>query len=77
MNVRHAAALALVGWYLMIPPVNAKRQPDDAAPIGSWTIVNSFDKANQCRDEQASMMKEHKNRTIRCIEIDDSLRKHK
>jgi hypothetical protein len=21
MNLRHAAALALVGWYLMVPPV--------------------------------------------------------
>jgi hypothetical protein len=22
MNLRHAAALALVGWYLMMPPIN-------------------------------------------------------
>ena len=27
MDPRHAAALALVGWYLMIPPVREARSP--------------------------------------------------
>jgi len=28
MNPRHAAALALVGWYLMVLPMNSKRSFD-------------------------------------------------
>jgi len=36
MTIRHAAALALVGWYLMVPPLSAGGYPDDAALITSW-----------------------------------------
>ncbi len=31
MKVRHAAALALVGWYLMVPPVG-----QDPGALGKW-----------------------------------------
>jgi hypothetical protein len=35
MRVWHAVALALVGWYLMIPPFGA-REPDLRAPPYQW-----------------------------------------
>ena len=37
MNLRHAAALALVGWYLMVPPpvVHSSVRDLDAVPIGN------------------------------------------
>jgi hypothetical protein len=45
MNRRHAAALALVGWYLMMPPESG----DKGAPLSKWEIVNSFDDAENCQ----------------------------
>ena len=41
MNVRHAAAFALVGWYLLVPlrenENSAKLRYD--APLGEWVYV--------------------------------------
>ena len=49
MNPHHAAALALVGWYLMMPPVNPNNmRVNTDAPISDWEIRNSFDSASQC-----------------------------
>jgi hypothetical protein len=48
MKPRHAAALALVGWYLMIP---SSMPPAGAAykePLRKWQIVRSFDTADDC-----------------------------
>ncbi len=43
MKPRHAAALALVGWYLMIPPVG-----DTSTPLARWVHVGSYDTATEC-----------------------------
>ena len=55
MNFRHAAALALVGWYLMVPPPGPPRSagantapPNHTAPLNQWTIRNSYDSAQAC-----------------------------
>ncbi len=58
VKLRHAAALAAVGWYLMTPPP----QPDPATglPNGGadvhasfrwWDNEGSFDSAKECRAE--------------------------
>ena len=57
MKPRHAAALALVGWYLMTPPIapGALDNPQQAqlirasAPLSEWGIVHSFDTADECK----------------------------
>jgi hypothetical protein len=39
MKLRHAAALALVGWYLMVPPIGSKNgvpMVDKSAPLSQW-----------------------------------------
>jgi len=44
MKLRHAAALALVGWYLTMPPVNpvderaARLNSDGYMKSGKWTV---------------------------------------
>ena len=54
MNPRHAAALALVGWYLMVPPTSSKLTPDGghypnpSAPISEWNLHSSYDSAKEC-----------------------------
>jgi hypothetical protein len=52
MNLRHAAVLAVMGWYLMVPPhsVWPRNRLDFSAPISQWTIIQSFETATACED---------------------------
>lgn len=63
MKLRHAAALALVGWYLMTPPIYevTTNSPESvkmgdkfyevrpSAPLGVWEVTASFDSADACQ----------------------------
>jgi hypothetical protein len=53
MKLRHAAALALVGWYLMMPPAKPSQltgttEVDSAASLANWSVEQSFDSAGAC-----------------------------
>ncbi|MGA8689773.1 MAG: hypothetical protein WB662_07665 [Methyloceanibacter sp.] len=49
MKPRHAAALALVGWYLMMPPMgNGKVYV--TAPLIMWQIVVSVSTLKDCKN---------------------------
>ena len=52
MKFRHVATLALVLWYLIVPP--SKGSPtflfDAKAPFNQWTIRATFDTAEECRE---------------------------
>jgi hypothetical protein len=49
MNLRHAAALALVGWYLMVPPtVGPYLRLDLRVPVSQWRVVQLVDTATAC-----------------------------
>ncbi|MGA9725586.1 MAG: hypothetical protein WBQ86_24225 [Candidatus Binatus sp.] len=52
MNPRHAAALALVVWYLMVPPdqpnLGDTVQWVSRAPIRDWEIIQRFDATSAC-----------------------------
>jgi len=53
---RYAAALALVGWYLMTPPL-IKGTHDTytiyrSAPLSEWILQESYDSAAQCEDSR-------------------------
>lgn len=58
---KHLAALAVVGWYLMVPPVHptssdlstAKGYVDWGAPLSDWETLDSYDSAQECRAELA------------------------
>jgi hypothetical protein len=61
MKVRHTAALALVGWYLLSPPTYVGPYAGDStkaftninAPLSQWT-GSAFDTAAACETELAS-----------------------
>ncbi len=59
MTLRHAAALVLVGWYLMVPPWVFKNAAvsmwglDTDAPLSKWTFEGSSDSAKQCEEARA------------------------
>ncbi len=75
MHLRHAAALVLVGWYLMAPPQKyrgdtplVERKFD--APLNQWNIAKAFDEAQDCErerneDRAFGLMREQ------CIAADD------
>ena len=44
MKIRHAAALALVGWYLMVPP-----NKNDDTPLTEWIVRRSYDSTEACQ----------------------------
>jgi hypothetical protein len=51
MKPRHAAALALVGWYIIGPPVRQpKTEPylDEHAPYSEWKILRTASDQAQC-----------------------------
>jgi hypothetical protein len=47
MKLSHAAALALVGWYLMVPPITDGEKA--IPPISQWGLDYSFDSAAACQ----------------------------
>ncbi len=49
MNLRHAAAVALVGWYVMLPPLNeATGKIERLAPLSAWEQFTEFDSSSEC-----------------------------
>ena len=50
MQLRHAAALALVGWYLLVPPVNGAGSIASKAPIKHWTVLHWFGSEKACKE---------------------------
>lgn len=53
MSPRHAAAaLSLVGWYLMVPPWMVPPWNEPHAPLSHWAIYKTFDTAGNCEKEK-------------------------
>lgn len=53
MKLRHAAAVALVGWYLLVPPlaINERFPPvfHFEQPISRWTVRGTYKSERRCR----------------------------
>ena len=57
MKPRHAAALALVGWYLMVPPILSNGPSPSIVdarvgvekPLSEWDVQDTFDSATECK----------------------------
>ena len=83
MNFRHAAALALVGWYLMMPPHTATKVLFHA-PLKDWVNQGAFDTADECENLRSQLryimrskagltVEEHRAiESAQCIASDDS-----
>jgi hypothetical protein len=85
VTLRHAAALALVGWYLMIPPIESvNRWTDDDLgvkigedffkvqtdfPIHTWSILSSFDSATACQSGILQAQKALRDQSSDVLEI--------
>ncbi len=58
MNLRRAAALALVGWYLMLPPNQPlpPYAPLTNVPLSRWSISSAYDAADDCNAAQNAVV---------------------
>jgi len=88
MKPRHAAALVLCGWYLIVPPFN-KSGPLAGTPLSLWTDhEGSYDTARECDQGKQALLDDldkhqafHDYRAAvifaRCIASDDPRLKEK
>ncbi len=87
MNPRRAAALVLVGWYLMVPPLSHDRTAFITdAPLSHWRVEKAFDTAQDCENystyfwgllkDQPTKQKIFR-RNAQCISTDDPRLKEK
>jgi len=44
-----------MGWYLMAPPPDATREPDESAPLIQWTHIAAFDSAKECENYKVEL----------------------
>lgn len=67
MRLRHAAALALVGWYWLAPPLifTASRESPSGKlangvgaylPLNQWDNIRAFDHADECETARSDML---------------------
>jgi hypothetical protein len=52
MKPRHAAAVALVGWYILVPPPAClqSQTPDLHASLSKWAPVEMYPSARTCSE---------------------------
>jgi len=56
MRFRHAAVLALTGWYLISPPSFGDGTFNLDAPLPQWTVWRSFDSAGKCEHDRSVLL---------------------
>jgi len=81
-KTRHIATLALMGWYLLLPPMTrtwwaGPERYDNAAQLSTWTIERSFDKAGVCESARLAAQQQSADAGNRmgnavCVASDDS-----
>jgi hypothetical protein len=74
MKPCHAAALALVTWHLIVPPVStAPHAVNAAAPLSTWSIVTDFRNADRCKQGVAELR--NKNGDVASLDATAKLRR--
>jgi hypothetical protein len=58
MNLRHAVALALFAWYLMVPPVGktGRLNMNVDAPFSLWLTFEIYETEPQCESEKTAII---------------------
>jgi|HubBroStandDraft_6_1064221.scaffolds.fasta_scaffold214846_3 hypothetical protein len=66
MTIRHAAALALVGWYLMVPPaIPGTHEVNQSAPLSQWTLRRMFPRNQGCETAKAPCINKRSPRRLK------------
>ena len=57
MKARHAAALALVGCYLVVPPYSERPiPPRNLPPLSKWSIYQRYNTYDECRQVRSDII---------------------
>jgi hypothetical protein len=61
LKFRHAAALALVGWYLVMAPTLRNPQTDSftvdlSAPLSAWQMVAGYYSVAECESAERDLI---------------------
>jgi hypothetical protein len=64
LKPRHAAALALVGWYLMTPPIDRAGSGGQFwvpanEPLSMWSTDRTFSSEDECKSALANLKQSH------------------
>jgi hypothetical protein len=75
MSRHHAAAIALLGWYLMIPPRDEKGVLQPRRPLRKWNRAASYNPAQECEVGKFKALDAKGNGSLflasKCIASDD------
>jgi hypothetical protein len=58
MKFRHAAALALIVWYLMLPPPAPSGGRLIFEPLSEWKLIETFDSKNACQQMRSKLIEQ-------------------
>ncbi len=66
-----AAALALAGWYLMLPPITLEPNPHVSfdAPLSQWFIESNYNSTGACEAGRAALS--IRMQSARCVAAKD------
>ncbi len=56
MNLHHAAALALVGWYLMTPQISGDYRVLNDSPLAEYHEEAAYDSAAECETAKRRLL---------------------
>jgi hypothetical protein len=66
-----ASVLALVGWYLMLPPIKLEPNPyiNVDAPLSEWFIESNYDSTGACKRGRAALLV--RMQSAQCVAAED------
>jgi len=73
-HIPHVAALAIVGWYLMLPPPGLVGTRRSFAPLLEWKLIDEFDSKTTCQQMRLKLierMPDSEIDTARCFSGED------
>ena len=76
MKPRHTAALALVGWYLLLPPPDLAAAHRTDAPLSQWVQIGNYNSVKECNENRVALKRETKDgrwavKQAVCVAADD------
>jgi hypothetical protein len=74
MKRSHATMIALMAWYLMLPPPGGADRRLIYAPLFQWKTIDRFDSKTRCEDIRRQLIARMPGTAIdtsRCIPSDD------
>jgi hypothetical protein len=56
MNPRHAAELALMAWYLILPPTLGRSLALTYEPLSEWRVIDKFNSKTECEQIRSKLI---------------------